>query len=604
MNNINYSEVEKAVRCVGKGFDVTCDFRLKYCKREECLISMRDEKKELILPSFGSFKDVSVDVKCDKGDRVRFQSDVLEFNQMSELFNQKSNLIGKIPSGHFNSVFDFDGASWGEEASKTKCLAIDGYFISFFDLHLDSRSLSLTPHVVNAVPTTWDPSALAIFIEKYGTHVITGLSMGGQDVVYVKQDISSQLSPSEIKQNLDRLGDQLFTGTCSLPLRRIQSKSKENNSKVSGAFDVFDIKPTIEGLPHPVSFKEGLTVINAKKGGDKSVTSHCEWVLTVPTMPDVINFTFVPVTSLLKSVPGTGFLSHAINLYLRYKPPVSELKYFLDFQHHKIWSPTRNDHPLGPSSNRAAQNPELYFSPMSPKLYVNTIQVVTQTRPVTGMRLHLEGRKYNRLAIHLQHLSQIPEFIQTQPDKPPQWRGTDDISNERYYEPVQWKIFAQVCTAPIKYDPSWSRDSRNNTAFIVTGAHLYVKKYESTSVLHLKLLYSEILGFNIDKSKWIRKASDLSSKSSFLSRSFMSSSADMKKDKEKEKVVNIDSGVFDIGPPVPIGAHKLRKFVDTSQITMGPQDSPGYWLVSGVKLDVEKGKIILHVKFSLLRPVS
>lgn len=55
------------------------------------------------------------------------------------------------------------------------------------------------------------------FIEKYGTHIIVGLGLGGQDVVYVKQDNSSPLSPSEIKEHLDRLGDQLFTGTCTLP---------------------------------------------------------------------------------------------------------------------------------------------------------------------------------------------------------------------------------------------------------------------------------------------------------------------------------------------------------------------------------------------------
>lgn len=68
------------------------------------------------------------------------------------------------------------------------------------------------------------------FIENYGTHVVVGISMGGQDVVYVKQDKSSQLPLCEIKYNLDKLGDQLFTGICTLPLQ--QRKSKENKSKV------------------------------------------------------------------------------------------------------------------------------------------------------------------------------------------------------------------------------------------------------------------------------------------------------------------------------------------------------------------------------------
>jgi hypothetical protein len=69
-------------------------------------------------------------------------------------------------------------------------------------------------------------------------------------------------------------------------------------------------------------------------------------------------------------------------------------------------------------------------------------------------------------------------------------------------------------------------------------------------------------------------------------------------------VPNINSGVFVGAPPVPVGAQKMLKFVDTSQVTMGPQDSPGYWLVTGARLDVDRGKISLHVKFSLLAPAS
>lgn len=57
--------------------------------------------------------------------------------------------------------------------------------------------------------------------------MVVGLSMGGQDVVYVKQHESSALSPSEIKEHLDRLGDQLFTGACAMPpLRAAKSKDK------------------------------------------------------------------------------------------------------------------------------------------------------------------------------------------------------------------------------------------------------------------------------------------------------------------------------------------------------------------------------------------
>lgn len=53
------------------------------------------------------------------------------------------------------------------------------------------------------------------FIEKYGTHIIVGLGIGGQDTVVVRQDKTSNLEASELKKSLDELGDQLFNGTCN-----------------------------------------------------------------------------------------------------------------------------------------------------------------------------------------------------------------------------------------------------------------------------------------------------------------------------------------------------------------------------------------------------
>lgn len=75
--------VEGALRCLGKGFDVACDFRAKYCKgKERVVVINEEERRELAVPGFGSVSDVSVDIKCDKGDRMRYQSDVLEFNRV------------------------------------------------------------------------------------------------------------------------------------------------------------------------------------------------------------------------------------------------------------------------------------------------------------------------------------------------------------------------------------------------------------------------------------------------------------------------------------------------------------------------------------------
>ena len=47
--------------------------------------------------------------------------------------------------------------------------------------------------------------------------------------------------------------------------------------------------------------------------------SHDRWLSTISQSPNAISMCFVPITSLLSGLPGTGFLSHAVNLYLRCK---------------------------------------------------------------------------------------------------------------------------------------------------------------------------------------------------------------------------------------------------------------------------------------------
>ncbi|KAK9145641.1 hypothetical protein Sjap_005544 [Stephania japonica] len=74
--------------------------------------------------------------------------------------------------------------------------------------------------------------------------------------------------------------------------------------------------------------------------------------------------------------------------------------------------------------------------------------------------------KYNRLAIHLEHLSSTPIVLQDKLDGGTMWKGSSEVdNNERYLEAVQWKIFSHVCTAPVKYEPDWA--ASNSLAFIV-----------------------------------------------------------------------------------------------------------------------------------------
>lgn len=79
---------------------------------------------------------------------------------MSEQFNQELSLSGKIPSGHFNAAFEFTGV-WQIDAANTKALAFDGVFITLYNIALEKSQLVLCDHVKKAVPSSWDPAALA-----------------------------------------------------------------------------------------------------------------------------------------------------------------------------------------------------------------------------------------------------------------------------------------------------------------------------------------------------------------------------------------------------------------------------------------------------------
>lgn len=70
---------------------------------------------------------------------------------------------------------------------------------------------------------------LSRFIQAYGTHIIVGMGVGGQDLLCVKQKPSSTVPPAELKAHLDDLGDCLFSDEAS-PLP--EWKAKEGKKKV------------------------------------------------------------------------------------------------------------------------------------------------------------------------------------------------------------------------------------------------------------------------------------------------------------------------------------------------------------------------------------
>lgn len=184
--------------------------------------------------------------------------------------------------------------------------------------------------------------------------------------------------------------------------------------------------------------------------------------------------------------------------------------------------------------------------------------------------------------------------------RPTVWRGSDDYTtNDQYLEPVRWKRYAKVCTSVVKHDPNWLQGNFSGV-FIVTGAQLLSKGKWPKTVLHLRLLFKHLPNCTIRKTEWAA-VPEASPKSSFLTNISTTFTFTQRNSvPEKQPPAALNSGVYPDGPPVPIRAGKLRKYVETTEVVRGPHDSPGHWLVTAAKLVTEGGKIGLHVKFALL----
>ncbi|RZB94196.1 MACPF domain-containing protein CAD1 isoform A [Glycine soja] len=127
-----------------------------------------------------------------------------------------------------------------------------------------------------------------------------------------------------------------------------------------------------------------VRVIFRRRGGDDLEQDHSMWLRTVCSSPDVIQMTFCPITDLIDEVPGKEHLAHIIGLYLEYKPPIEELRYFLEFQIAHVWAPL---HDRTPGHRRKEPLcPSLQFSIMGQNLYITVGRL-----QVTGLRLFLEG---------------------------------------------------------------------------------------------------------------------------------------------------------------------------------------------------------------------
>jgi hypothetical protein len=306
---------EAAVRAVGCGYDLTDDLRLFRAKTSAGrLIDLSASPRDLSLPGGAVVHDVPAGIVADKGERARFRSDALPFSQMAEQLNQSLLSLPpgtKIPSGQFNAMFDYRGC-WQRDAAATRTLCFDARLVELYAVEAPART-ALRGEVARDVPHCWDPRALAAFIDRYGTHVVVGVRMGGKDVVCVKQLRGSALAPRDVQARLKKLADDVFSRR-EIPASAARSGGSSRRAVPgpgSAAWRAFR---------SPVVFnKDDVVGVHVRRGGVDNGQSHDEWLTTVTGSPDVVSMAFVPITSLLAGVPGRGFLNHAVNLYLRCK---------------------------------------------------------------------------------------------------------------------------------------------------------------------------------------------------------------------------------------------------------------------------------------------
>lgn len=66
----------------------------------------------------------------------------------------------------------------------------------------------------------------------------------------------------------------------------------------------------------------------------------------------------------------------------------------------------------------------------------------------------------------------------------PKWQGPEE-QDSRWFEPVKWKKYSHVSTAPIESPATFIGDFSG--VYIVTGAQLGVWEFGSINVLYMKL---------------------------------------------------------------------------------------------------------------------
>ncbi|KAK8567797.1 hypothetical protein V6N12_006370 [Hibiscus sabdariffa] len=299
---------EIAIGSIGRGYDIATDLRLKFCKgnnsKDSCFIEFdEDGNHEIVLPGGISIPNVSKSINCDcdhKGELTRITSDVLSFQQSNSI----KDYLCLEQYLRASSIPCLNSLVVGKTMPlKPKHLLLMGCSSPSIQLNWENQKMVLRDHVKKAVPSTWEPAALARFIETYGTHIIVGVKVGGKDVIYIKQQYCSTLQPADIQKILKDMADKRFLDGSGHYIVVSEQAFQSVENEIKGQW----LRVAGNNSSSSYAQEEDIISIYKRRGGSANTNlSRHEWLETVRLEPDVISMSFIPITSLLNGVLVTG----------------------------------------------------------------------------------------------------------------------------------------------------------------------------------------------------------------------------------------------------------------------------------------------------------
>ncbi|XP_048022830.1 complement component 7b isoform X2 [Megalobrama amblycephala] len=171
---------------------------------------------------------------------------------------------------------------------------------------------------LSALPSTYDPSAYRLFIQRYGTHYMEEGSLGGYFGSLETLKLNGR-TDIDFHQCITRVKRRLFykkkTTKCVKLMKTIESFNENKNQKMPVKTDI---------IGGHTAYIAGLSLLDLENP-DNNKQMYSKWAGSVKEFPKVIKQKLRPLYELVKEVPCAGLkkihLKRALEVYLEEQSP-------------------------------------------------------------------------------------------------------------------------------------------------------------------------------------------------------------------------------------------------------------------------------------------